>query len=458
MNPKTMENMSQAKRKNIPILYRVLRRYVKFMLETFYYKKTYCIGAENVTDYNTPTVIASNHQNALNDALGIMMNIMDRKVRFMVRADIFAVSKGIHDFLIWLGLLPAYRIDFEGEAAVANNGASFQEAEDAIREGHTVTIYPEAGHQDKHWLGTFTYGYTKMAFEAAEADGFTKDVKILPACNHYSDYFGLGTEMLVRFGTPISLQPYYELYKEKPRTAQRQVNKAVREQIDAMMLNVKDVEHYRQIDYIRTSAFGRRYAQSQGIDPDNLPQRLESDKKLVDTLAQADTQELYDDTQRLLDDMEAAKITEKSFQRSHSLPMIALRCLGLLALLPVAVFCLWPSFFVYWIAEYFSRRKKEDPMLRSSFLIAISVVFTLPLFSLISLIVVWAKFSFLAAIIYVALFPAFYVFEWHYNRWCKDFFEDIRCHKAERKGLFAKMMALREKIFNKTKEICQIEL
>ena len=258
------------------------------MTNGVYYKKTFCIGRENVPEKGTPVLIASNHQNALNDALGFLLTINDRKVHFIVRASVFLLGKAADRYLRLLGLLPAFRMDHEGLNAVSNNGATFRDSEKALADGKTVVIFPEAGHQWIHWLGKFSYGYTKMAFDAAEMTGFTKDIKILPACNHYSKYFDFKTSLLIRYGTPISLEPYYELYKVKPRTAQREVNKLVREQISSMMLNIEDVDNYEAIDYIRTSEFGDKLAAGRGAGKDDLPARLESDKKLVADLAQAD--------------------------------------------------------------------------------------------------------------------------------------------------------------------------
>ena len=123
----------------------------------------------------------------------------------------------------------------------ANNAASFEDIEDELLHDGTVLLYPEAGHQDKHWLGQFSLVYLHILFEAARKTGFQKEMFVLPSCNHYSDYFHAREKMLVCYGTPISLAPYYELYQTRPRTAQRQVNQLVRQQINDMMLNINDL-------------------------------------------------------------------------------------------------------------------------------------------------------------------------------------------------------------------------
>ena len=149
-----------------------------------------------------------------------------------------------------MGLLPAYRMSHEGLAQVRRNAETFDDVGQALTDGETLMLYPEAGHQDKRWLGTFKLGYLRIAFSAAQQMGFEKDIMILPSCNHYSNYFHARTEMLIKFGEPISLKPYYEEYQAEPRATMMKINSIVRERIKEMMLHVDDLEHYDQIDWL----------------------------------------------------------------------------------------------------------------------------------------------------------------------------------------------------------------
>ena len=262
----------------VPWGYRIFKEYIRLFTDRVYYAKTWYLGTEHIPADGNPVLIASNHQNSLNDALGILMAVNDRMPHFIVRGNVFAIHPLADKFLRSIGLLPAYRMQFEGAESMQGNGATFRDAEDALLNGHAVAIFPEAGHQPGHWLGDFSYGYTRMAFEAAERAGFEKEIYILPACNHYSDYFGLRNELMVRFGQPIALSRWYEMYRTRPRTAQREVNALVREQIRAMMLDVQDRDHYAELEFIRTSSFGRQFAAMLGKDPEKLPERLEADQ------------------------------------------------------------------------------------------------------------------------------------------------------------------------------------
>jgi uncharacterized membrane protein (DUF106 family) len=261
---------------------------------------------------------------------------------------------------------------------------------------------------------------------------FEKDVQILPACNHYSHYFGLRNRMLVKFGTPISLQPYYELYKTKPRTAQREVNKLVREQISSMMLDIRDLENYEVIDFIRTT-YGEDYAKKQGADPDNLPERLLTDQDLVAKLDEAkkldekDINELYQNARILRQSIEEMGITDNHLKMVVNPMKLGFKLMLLLILLPLWIFSWWPSMPVYWIPMSIFKAKMKDPMFEGTLLYGSAVLFTLPVFSLITLLVVGCTIGWLSAIVYVALFPLLMLFCWKYAMCAKRTYQSLQC-------------------------------
>ena len=408
-------------------LYEMFKAYLRFFHDKIYYKRTYKINSEVIPSDGTPLLIVSNHQNCLNDPLGLVFSFTDRKPHVITRADVFTVSPIADKFLRAIGLLPAFRLDYEGEGALSKNAATFQVSEKALIDGKTIIMYPEAGHQDKRWLGTFSFGYTKMAFEAAEMANFEQDVFILPACNHYSHYFGMRNRVLVKFGTPISIQPYYELYKTKPRTAQREVNKLVREQISNLMLNIRDLENYDAIDFIRTT-YGIDYAKKCGIDPENLPERLLIDKELVAKLdAATNSGDIYEEARNLKQGVEKLGITDEHLMNSVNPITLGFKLLALLLLLPMWIFSWWPSMPVYWIPMSIFKAKMKDPMFEGTLLFGSAVLFTIPLFSLITFLVVGLNDSWLSALVYVALFPLLMLFCWWYAAWAKKTFQTLKC-------------------------------
>lgn len=431
--------------------YKALKAYLRFLINTCYYDRTYVIGAENIPSDGTPVLIASDHQNSLNDALGILFAINDRKVHFITRADVFKINDLASKFLYWIGLLPAFRLNWEGEDALKNNEGTFKISEQNLVNGKTVVIYPEAGHQDHHELGTFSFGYTKMAFEAAEMANFEKEIFILPSANHYDDYFAPRSQQLIRFGTPISLKPYYERYRTEPRAVQREVNSLVRAQIESMMLNITGKENYGAIDIIRGGRFGREYAISLGKNPDELPEKLESEKELFKTLEAAKAQnpekvqDLYSDITRLDDSLKAIGCTQRNIDEEHPASDIVFRAIGMLVFLPLAFFCLWPTLLSWLIPRYFIR-KVGDKMLTGSFNIALNALFILPVCAVLTLVFGWISYGFIRGLAWTLLLPCLVIFDCLYWKWGCDLFHDINYARAEKEGKTKAITDLRDKI------------
>jgi hypothetical protein len=238
--------------------------------------------------------------------------------------------------------------------------------------------------------------------------------------------------MLVKFGTPISIQPYYELYRTKPRTAQREVNRLVRDQISDLMLDIRDLDNYDAIDFIRTT-YGEDYAQKQGVNPYNLPERLLTDKDLVAKLDEAKIKdekginEVYKHVRILRQGIEELGITDNHLKRDVNPMALGFKLMLLFILLPLWIFSWWPSMPVYWIPMSIFKTKMKDPMFEGTLLYGSAVLFTLPLFSLITLLVVGCTIGWLSAIAYVALFPLLMVFCWKYAMGAKRIFQSLRC-------------------------------
>ncbi len=432
-----------AENRKPELAYRLLRAYVRFYHDNIYYKKTYVVGFENVPENGVPLLIASDHQNGVNDPLGIVMSFHDRKPYIMARADVFGLHPLVNKLLRRIGLLPAFRLNFDGEEALGKNADSFRVSEKVLLDGGTLAMYPESGHQDKHWLGYFSKGYTKLAFEAAEMGNFEKEIYIIPSCNHYDNYFGLRHRMLVRYGEPLALSPYYELYKTRPRTAQRQVNDIIHDRIHSLMLSIDDLENYDQIDFLRTAEYGKNYALYCGANPRNLPQRLEADKKFVAALEQAkendpaEVQGIYDETAKLMESMKAIGMKDRHFVRRTSPLTVALKLLAAVVLLPVALFSIWPGGIIYWVAKYFADYKMKDRMMEGTFLICLAALVWIPLFGVLTLVLAGIFINWWIAVVWVLLFPGIFLFAWAYSRLGKNLLIDLRflSHAGKARGL-----------------------
>lgn len=268
--------------------FRPLYHYIRF-INGLYYRHIGIEGKENIPGKNEAVIIAANHQNAINDPLALEFAFPDRTINLFAHGNLFK-NKFINWFLRSIHVIPAYRMRTDGEESLSKNYDEFSKVSELLFKGEWAGIFPEATNMTGHWLGEFSLGYMRMAFSAAETAGFEKDIKILPVSIHYDNYHRFRHDILIRISPAISLSQFYELYKTKPRTAQRQANQLVRESIEREMLNVKDLENYEAIDYLRET-YGIKYCASKGKYYKILSQKLDTDQEFVKNLEETSGKE-----------------------------------------------------------------------------------------------------------------------------------------------------------------------
>ena len=433
---------------------KAFRAYLQYVNSGLYFRKEHILGLENVPDNGTPVVVVSNHQNCLNDPLCVCLQLTDRRMNFIARANVFK-NPIFNKALRAMGLLPAYRMSHEGLGAVSKNQETFDDAGAALNDGETLMLFPEADHQDKRWLGTFKLGYLRIAFAAAEKNDFKQDIMILPSCNHYSNYFHARTDMLIRFGKPISLQPYYERYKEAPRETMVEINKIVRAAIQEMMLHISDIEHYDQIDFLRDNGYGKEYAKKHGYKFNYLPSRLLSDQRLVNELEKAGKEQpevmedIYKDTATFMQGLKELNIRDWLFQKNPGIGAAALRGLGLLVLLPFFLVSIVPTALLFIIPKIFLKAMIKDKMFFSSFNVAVSAFVSIPICLIIPVILLWVFLGFWWALGYFVAFPIMFIIAWNYMRIFMKFVGTCNFAARRNRAKVKELRKLRKSIFKR---------
>lgn len=448
-----------AKSTRLGIGFRLFKSYVRFYHDIVYYRKAYAVHTGNVPAQGS-LLIVSDHQNSLNDALALVLAIKNRKgqkIRAIARADAFDYPV-FGSIFRWVGLLPAFRMEHQGVDNLSHNTYTFGEAGEILLNDGTVIIYPEAGHQDKHWLGKFSYGYLVLLFQAAEKCNFEKELFILPSCNHYSHYIGRREDILIKFGQPVSIAPYYELYKTQPRTACRQVNALVRQQIDGLMLNITDVDNYAAIDYLRNT-YGKKYAEQHGYNPAELPEKLLSDRQFTSWLndlkaaGSATVQSIYNDAATLAETIARLHISDENFDKRPSFWKTAFAGLGFLLLAPVFIFA-WLSNAPVIIPAKLINRRIKDHMLHGTIDIILGVLVTFPLTCILAFTLTWIfTKSLIIAAAYLVCLPILSIFVPCYEKAWKRWTRAIRFCRLSRKGKLNDLAALRQQLHKELDEL-----
>lgn len=439
------------------IFFRLLFNYVRLIHDHIYYKRVHYLGREKLPPAGSPLLIVGNHQNAINDPLALEFCFADRDFHIFARGGLFASRFG-NFFFRGLKVLPAYRLRTDGEDSLSKNAGSFAEATDVLLGGGSVGIFPEATNQDKHWLGDFSQAYLRLAFDAAAKADFKTEIYVQPVATHYSDYFKFRADMMIECGEPVALSPYYEAYRSKPRTTCRRLNEQIRSAVSSLMLDVRDLDDYEAIDYLRES-YGIRFARELGLDPRSLPEKLKADRELVsrlEALKESDpaaAAEIFSETLELKRLTLEAGLKDRVFDDCPSSRQLAIQAAALVVLFPLFVFALYPNVLAYLaprpaVEKY---RKMGGPfvMFQGGVQLGLNALLIVPLAYLIVFIIDILLIGIFPALVHLALLAPLGLFAWRYSR---DF-KRIRGYFRFRRGRFGEIGELRERLVGKIKEL-----
>ena len=232
------------------LVYKGLYNYVSVALRLIYFRKFRVVGRENIPpDRSEGFLLICNHQNGLLDDLSIIFAVAPREPIFLARGDIFKKDK-LAVLLRTLRILPAFRKRDVGVENLDQNEAIFAQAEKLISDGAVIAIFPEAGHQTHHYLGTFKKGFARIAFGYEECCNFSRNLKILPLGHHYSGYRGMRNDVLYTIGEPFTFEDLYDVYREHPERGRYLLNQRARESVERLILNVEDPDNYRAVELL----------------------------------------------------------------------------------------------------------------------------------------------------------------------------------------------------------------
>ncbi len=222
---------------NYSIFYAILKKYIVFLFNRYYH----------VTFSNKPScskqdrlIYASNHHNALMDAVALHSAINDQPV-FMARSDIFA-NKIAAKVLTFLKILPIYRIR-DGYDQLSNNQQVFEQTFQVLNNNIPLAIFPEGNHDSKKRLRNLKKGIARIAFSYRSAS-VNNEIKVIPVGMNYSDYHQPGSSLLIRYGNAISLSDFDKEIIENPAKATNSFIKALETELKNNMLHIEEEEVY----------------------------------------------------------------------------------------------------------------------------------------------------------------------------------------------------------------------
>ena len=253
----------------------LLKKWIQLAL-LVYFRRIKVVGRENIPK-GRPIIFAPNHQYAFMDALLIVL--VTRKIPyFLVRADIF--KRSFFSFLLrTLKMMPVYS-QRDSVDVISKNEETFSRCVDILKRGKHLTIFPEGNHSKIRKIRPIRKGLLRIGFRTINEDPESKNLVIIPVGINYDDHSRFQSDIFIKFGEPITLEDYNNLYKENQPKAFSDVSAEIYDDLVDLTVNIQHTESYKfyeSVLKIYTPHFMRRIK----LKYRNLLERFVAYKKII---------------------------------------------------------------------------------------------------------------------------------------------------------------------------------
>ncbi len=365
------------------------------------HKKVFVLGDKYIPK-NKPVIFAPNHQNALSDALAILTHIKHQPV-WPGRAALFT-PKFTRPILKFMKIMPIYRIR-DGIGNLGKNNQTFAASIKVLQNNHALVLYPEAAHSGKRQMLPHKKAIPRIVFQAEEESNFKMDIQIVPVGIYYTHYFNFNRQIVIKFGAPISVLEYKELYKESPHKATFKLKNDIHEQITSLVVNINSKTYYEEFELIR-NIYSSRFIQKQGKKTNlkNQPlagQKIVNKLDLLEVSSPEKTEEICTKAKEYMALVKQLKLRDWLVKKQNYLAPVLLKSILLLFTLPLFIYGTLLNIIPFIFLDKIIKSKVKDWIFWSTFFFAAGILL-FPLFYLIELLAfstflpgIWLKIGFL---------------------------------------------------------------
>jgi 1-acyl-sn-glycerol-3-phosphate acyltransferase len=355
-----------------------------------------------------PIILAPNHQNALMDALAVVIQLPYQSI-FLTRADIFK-KKIIIRILRYMKMLPIYRIR-DGISSLSQNEEIFEETTSILRNKYNpLSIFPEGNHGNKRRLRPLVKGIFRIAFRAQADYGNKPGVQIVPIGIDYSHYQKFRQTLYINIGEPIEVSEFWDQYEENQALATNNLRDRLAFEMRKYMIDIQTEEFYDTYMGLREFYRPEMYKRL-GFKKDKLSDRFKADKVLIDILDK--TLENQPDKIKTIDskfkkysrNRDKQNLRDWVFRKpKYSILANLLNLFALLILSPLYLVGLvnnWPHYFIP--AKFV--KKIKDPQFRSTAAWGLGICIQAAYYLILAILALVFMPHWWLALIYIVLLP-----------------------------------------------------
>lgn len=398
------------------------------------FRKMVFMGRKENVSKKKPIIFASNHRNALLDALLLVYaGYHFKQVVFLARADIFK-QKFVAWILRGMRIIPVFRIR-DGKDNLEKNKDIFNSAARILKKNNPIALFPEARHNPKQSLLPIQKAVPRIVLPTEASLNFELNSQIVPVSIYYRDVFEFLTDVYITFGTPIEVSQYKDVYAENPNLATNQLRQDLETSLKSLVVNIWNDEFYEEykdaIDWNGDRLALEKYSHRKD---DYLQASLDIVRSL-DNLYENNREE-FDN--KIKDFREAKAIlkehqlnTKDKVWKPASKGNIYSRFAGLILTAPIMLFGYLNAIFPLLINKKLLGLFKDNQFIPS--VRYVSGLIFIPIFDLIqSLIIGSATNNWLLALIYFFAMPITFYFALYWRKWWHSANRDLKVSRFKK--------------------------
>jgi len=247
------------------MLYHFLK-YLSFFLVYVFYRRIHVEHKERVPKKG-PVILAANHPNTMMDPLLVAL-LSGRNPHFLGKSTLFnsAIAKR---FFRSVHVLPVYRKE-DAEQEMGKNAQVFEKCYESLEAGNAMVIMPEGISQMDGTLHEIKTGTARIGLGAELRNAFKLGIQIVPAGINYSSPTDFFSDVHCRFGRPIDLSEFKDLYEKDEYEAVYEVTNQIRDALNKLTTTVESSESAGVLKNLK-KIYKMELAVDLGLD-DNLKQ------------------------------------------------------------------------------------------------------------------------------------------------------------------------------------------
>lgn len=353
------------------MLYHFLK-YIFFFVVYVFYRRIH-VENEDRVPAEGPVILAANHPNTMMDPLLVAL-YSGRNPHFLAKSTLFKtwIQRW---FLGSAHVLPVYRKQ-DAEGDMGKNAGVFERCYQSLEAGNTLVIMPEGISQMDGTLHEIKTGTARIGLGAEAQNAFDLGVKIIPAGINYDEPTKFFADVHCRYGRPIDLRDYREIYEKDEYEAVYQVTNQIRDALEKLTTTVESSDTAEVLQNLRI-IYKMELAVDLGLDEEIRKHDFSVTRGMADAINwyyKHNPEEFHTlDSQMssYLAKVEGLELRDDLLSTAHGQKTFAMRTLGLFgAILGLPIY-LWglvnnflpfktPAWLIRWMkptAEYLSSIK-----------------------------------------------------------------------------------------------------